>query len=601
MTQKIVNDFSVRIATANGTGSMSANNIFFKSLFRMGICTSSKNLFPSNIKGLPTWYQVRASHEGYTSMKKHSEVQVLINKGTYKKDHDEAPGDAVIIYDSTVMPEEDFKRDDVIYYPVPMTKLVTTHFEHARLRTLLKNIIYLGVIVELFQVDKEIVDGVIRDMFSKKQKVVDSNLQALQVGMDYVKQNLPKKDPYYYEKENSGRNHKKIVIEGNAATALGCVYGGVTVVAWYPITPSSSLAEGVIEFCEKYRKDKEGKNKFAIVQAEDELCAVGVCMGAGWAGARSMTTTSGPGISLMGEFAGLGYYAEIPVVIIDVQRVGPSTGLPTRTQQSDLTQVAHLSHGDTKHVMLFPGNPKECFELAAQAFDIAEVLQTPIFIMSDLDLGMNQWVSDEFSYPTHPYNRGKVLHKEDLDGVETFRRYFAGDEDKGIPSRTLPGTNHPLASYFTRGSGHDEDARYTEDPDAYRRNMLRLLKKFEGAGDHLPKPLFYGDKNAKTGFVAIGTSHDAIVEARDYLAKEKIQTKYMRLLSYPFHKELETFIKSCDKVIVVEQNRDAQLRDLIKLSVSMSESKLLSLAYSDGLPLSAEVVFQKSKELLNGC
>src|SRR3989338_4334647 len=599
MTAKIVNDFSVRIATANGTGSQSANNIFFKSLFRMGICATPKNLFPSNIKGLPTWYQIRASRDGYTAMKKFSEVQVLINKDTYHKDHKDAPEGSVIIYDSTGMPETDFNRDDLVYYPVPFTKLATTNFDTKRICVLVKNIIYLGVIAELFKIDRDVCEGVIRDMFAKKQKVVDSNLKALAVGIDYVKQNIKKKDPYYYEKENTGRNNKKIVIEGNEACALGCVYGGVTVVGWYPITPSSSLAEAVIKHCENYRKDKDGKAKFAIVQAEDEMASIGIVVGAAWAGARAMTATSGPGISLMGEIVGLAYYAEVPAVIFNIQRVGPSTGLPTRTQQGDLLTVSNLSHGDTKHVMLFPGDPKECFELSQSAFDIADELQTPVFVMSDLDLGMNQWVADEFLYPKHPFKRGKVLTLENLKEMDTFRRYFAGDEEKGVPSRTLPGTEHPLASYFTRGSGHDEDARYTEDSDAYRRNMLRLLKKFEYAHHFLPKPLLDDTKGAKVGIIAVGTSHDAVREARDYLAKDGIKTKYLRPLAYPFNNELTQFIESCDKLIVIDQNRDAQLKQLIQFSVPGSEPKLLSLAYSDGLPLTAQYLTEVSKELLN--
>ncbi|MBI2026958.1 MAG: 2-oxoacid:acceptor oxidoreductase subunit alpha [Deltaproteobacteria bacterium] len=599
MAQKIVNDFSVRIATANGTGSQSANSTFFKALFRMGVCASAKNLFPSNIKGLPTWFQIRASRHGYSALKKHSEINILVNKDTYKKDHEDAAPHSIVIYDSAIMPEQDFNRRDLTYYPIPLTKIATESFDNARIRVLLKNIVYLGVVVELFKLDQEITEGVIRDTFSHKPKVVESNLKALHIGIDYVKNNVPKRDSYYYEKENTGRNNKKVVMEGNAATGLGFVYGGVTVMGWYPITPSSSLAESVIKYCEQYRVDSQGQNRFAIIQGEDEMASLGIVVGAGWAGARAMTCTSGPGISLMSEIAGLAYYAEIPVVIANVQRVGPSTGLPTRTQQSDIGMVANLSHGDTKHIMLFPANPKECFEFANESFDIAEQLQTPVFLMSDLDLGMNQWVCDEFDYPDKPYNRGKVVTEHDLKEMETFRRYFAGDEDQGIPSRTLPGTNHPLASYFTRGSGHDEDARYTEDAHVYWRNMKRLLKKFESSTQWLPKPVVEGQKGARIGFVAVGTSHDAVVESRDQLSQSGIKTKYLRLRSYPFHSDLHEFIDSCDQVIVVDQNRDAQLKELIQLSVANSEPKLLSLAYSDGLPLNAELLTQKTKELLN--
>ncbi|MBI2608045.1 MAG: 2-oxoacid:acceptor oxidoreductase subunit alpha [Deltaproteobacteria bacterium] len=597
--QKIINNFSVRIATANGTGSQSANNTLFKALFRMGVCASAKNLFPSNIKGLPTWYQIRTSQKGYTAMNRGAEVNVLVNKDTYKKDYEESKENSVVIYDSNIMSESDFHRDDITHYPLPLTKLASTHFEKPRLRVLLKNIIYLGAICELFKLDQEVTEQVIKDSFSHKPKVVESNLSALRIGVDYVKQNIIKKDPYYYEKENDSKNKNKIVIEGNAACALGSVYGGCTVVGWYPITPSSSLAESFISYCEKYRVSQDGEHRYAIVQAEDEMASLGIVVGAGWAGARAMTATSGPGIALMTEITGLAYYAEVPVVIFDVQRVGPSTGLPTRTQQSDLTMIANLGHGDTKQIMLFPKCPKECFELSAQAFDIAEELQTPVFVISDLDLGMNQWPSDDFDYPLHPYNRGKVLRKEDLAEMDTFRRYFSGDESHGIPSRTLPGTDHPLASYFTRGSGHDEDARYTEDPDAYRRNMMRLLKKFQEAYRVLPKPVIEGNKKAKIGIIGVGSTYDAIREARDYLSEAGIKTKYLRPKSFPFHPEVKEFIDSCDKVLVVDLNRDAQLKELIQVNIPNSEPKLRSFAYSDGMPLSALYLTRKAKELLN--
>lgn len=593
-SQKIVNNFTIKIATVNGTGSQSANNILFKSLIRMGIPTSAKNLFPSNIQGLPTWFHIRTNPHGYEAMKRHSEVMVLVNPQSSGQDLSEAKEGTAVIYDSTTInvgPE----KEGVIYYPVPMSKLARTTFETPRLRTLLTNTIYLGVISHLFNLDKDIIFAVIQDTFKKKQKVVDINLKAVELGIQYAKDNLTKKDSYTYEHDN--KTQGKIIIEGNQASALGALFGGCTVAAWYPITPASSLSENIETYAKKFRIDpKTQKSKIAIVQAEDEIAAIGMAIGAGWTGARAMTGTSGPGISLMNEFIGYSYYAEIPVVIFNVQRVGPSTGLPTRTQQADILKCAFASHGDAKHILLFPGTVHEAFELSASAFDIADRLQTAIFVLSDLELGMNLWAADPLKYIDKSFDRGKVLTQKDFENIHTFGRYQDLDKD-GIPYRTLPGTPHPLSSYFTRGTGHTEVAGYSEDPAVYRTNMLRLDKKFKTAPKYLPKPILNGDQKSKFGIISVGTTHHAIVEAMDDLQKDKISLKYLRVLSFPFHEELKTFIDGCEKVLIIEQNRDAQLTLLIKDFYTGNTSKILSFPYSDGLPLDPDFITTKVKEV----
>jgi 2-oxoglutarate/2-oxoacid ferredoxin oxidoreductase subunit alpha len=586
-TVPVVNDMSIQVATVNGSGSQSSNTVLLRSIFQMGIPVSGKNLFPSNIAGLPTWYTIRANKNGYIAHKKKADFLVAMNAETARADvMSLAPG-AAVLYDEPL--KLSALRDDLVFYSAPYDKLVATVCPEAKLRKLVKNMVYVGVLTKLLELDMAEVEKALRKQFAKKVKAANLNLAAVQAGFDYATANLTKRDPYRVERMN--KTQGKIIIEGNAAAALGCVFGGVTVMSWYPITPSSSLAEGVIEYLKRFRVDADGKATFAVVQAEDELAAIGMVLGAGWAGARSMTTTSGPGISLMGEFAGLSYYAEIPGVIWDVQRVGPSTGLPTRTSQGDLLSTASLSHGDTKHIMLFPSSPLECFEFGMEAFNLAEKFQTLVFVMSDLDLGMNNWMSDPFPYPEKPIERGKVLTSEDLDRLGSFGRYQDVDGD-GIPYRTLPGTQHPAAAYFTRGSGHDAMAKYSEKPEDYENNMLRLNRKFENARSVVPAPGLEGPGNAEIGIIAFGTSHWALTESRDQLREEHdIATDYLRIRAYPFSHEIHDFVSRHKRVYVVEQNRDGQMFSLLKLDLEAElVPRLRSIARLDGLPLDARSV-----------
>src|SRR5277367_3190467 len=513
--QAIVNDFSIQIATVNGSGSQSANLVLLKSIFRMGIPVSGKNLFPSNIAGLPTWYTIRASKDGYVARKKEIDLLIAMNPETSKEDILSLPPGAAAIYEESANLEQ--YRDDVACYPVPFDKLTAAVCPEAKLRKLVKNMIYVGVAAQLLKMDMKAVEAALRKQFAKKVKAADLNWAAVRAGYDYASATFTSSGPFVLEAMDATAG--KIIIDGNAAAALGCIFAGCTVVMWYPITPSSSVVESFIDYAKKYRLEPDGKATFAVVQAEDELAAIGAVLGAGWAGARAMTATSGPGISLMAEFAGLGYYAELPGVIFDVQRTGPSTGMPTRNQQGDLLSVAFLSHGDTKHVMLIPGSVKECFEMAQAAFDLTEQLQTPVFVMSDLDLGMNNWMSDPFAYPDKPLNRGKVLSAEDLTRLGGFARYKDVDGD-GVGYRTLPGTDHPMAAYFTRGSGHNEKAQYTERPDDYFNNMERLNRKFETARSLVPRPEVVQTGKAKIGLIAFGTSDFATHESRDQLSEE---------------------------------------------------------------------------------
>jgi 2-oxoglutarate ferredoxin oxidoreductase subunit alpha len=583
----IVNDFSIQIATVNGSGSQSANLVLLKSIFRMGIPVSGKNLFPSNIAGLPTWYTIRASKDGYVARKKEIDLLIAMNPETMKEDMLSLPSGAAAIYEESANLKQ--YRDDVACYPVPFDKLTAAVCPEAKLRKLVKNMIYVGVAAHLLKMDMVAVEAALRKQFAKKVKAADLNWGAVQAGYDYAKTTLTKHDPFVLEAMNETAG--KIIIDGNAAAALGCIFAGCTVAMWYPITPSSSLVENFIDYAKRYRIEKDGKATFAIVQAEDELAAIGAVFGAGWAGARAMTATSGPGISLMAEFAGLGYYAELPGVIFDVQRTGPSTGMPTRNQQGDLLSVAFLSHGDTKHVMLIPGSVKECFEMAQAAFDLTEQLQTPVFVMSDLDLGMNNWMSEPFAYPDKPLNRGKVLSAEDLTKLGGFARYKDVDGD-GVGYRTLPGTEHPLAAYFTRGSGHNEKAQYTERPDDYFNNMERLSKKFETARSLAPRPEVVQTGKAKIGFIAFGTSDFATRESRDQLKKEyALDVDYLRLRAYPFSREVHDFVASHERVYVIEQNRDAQMLSLLKLDLPAEEIvKLRSIRHFNGLPIDARSV-----------
>ncbi|MBV8671793.1 MAG: 2-oxoacid:acceptor oxidoreductase subunit alpha [Acidobacteriaceae bacterium] len=583
----VINDFSIQVATVNGSGSQSANNVLLRAIFGMGIPVSGKNLFPSNIAGLPTWYTIRASKHGYVARKKEIDLLVAMNAETAKEDILSLPAGAVAVYEDSLELKQ--YRNDVVCYPIPFDKLTAAVCPEAKLRKLVKNMVYVGVVAKLISIDMKAVETALRRQFAKKQKAADLNWAAVEAGYNYASESLTKQDPFVLERMHA--TNGKIIIDGNAAAALGAMFAGVTVVTWYPITPSSSLVEQLIDYLKKYRVEPDGKATFAVVQAEDELAAIGMVLGAGWAGARSMTATSGPGISLMAEFAGLGYFAELPGVIFDIQRVGPSTGLPTRTAQADLLSIAYLSHGDTKHVMLLPASVKECFEFAQAAFELSEQLQTPVFVLSDLDLGMNNWMSDPFEYPEKPLNRGKVLSADDLTRLNGFARYKDVDGD-AIPYRTLPGTDHPQASYFTRGSGHNEKALYTERPDDYQNLMERLARKFETARTLVPKPIVAQTGKSKIGLIAFGTSDFAVMESRDQLKKEYgVETDYLRIRSFPFTTEVHEFVASHDRLYVVEQNRDAQMLSLLKLDLPAEDAlKLRSVRHFNGLPIDARSV-----------
>jgi 2-oxoglutarate ferredoxin oxidoreductase subunit alpha len=583
---RVVNDFSIQVATVNGSGSQSSNSVLMRSIFQMGIPVSGKNLFPSNIAGLPTWFTIRVNKNGYVARKSDIEILIAMNPQTAIDDVKSLSTGAVCI--SPVELKLDAIRKDVLHYQVPFTELAAKASENLKLRKLLMNMLYVGVVAELLNIDHGQIENSISKQFEGKTKAIDLNLNAVKIGREWARENLKKEDPYFVEPMD--KTQGKIIIDGNAACALGSLFAGVTVVTWYPITPSSSLCEQLIDYLKEYRIDKEsGKASFAVIQAEDELAAIGMALGAGWAGARSMTSTSGPGISLMAEFAGYGYFTEIPTVVFDVQRVGPSTGMPTRTSQADLISAYTLSHGDTKHIVLLPGSIIECYEMAGEAFDLAEKFQTPIFVLTDLDLGMNNWMSDPFEYPTKPINRGKVMTAADIEKAGVFERYRDVDGD-GIPYRTLPGTDHPQAAYFTRGSGHNEKAGYTEKPEDYLNLMNRLDKKFQTARKFVPAPVVSVEKGAKIGIIAYGSSDFAIVETRDQLKVANIPTSYLRVRALPFTDELRKFVESHDHVYVVEQNRDAQMRDLIRLELPDLAMKIRSVRHYDGLPIDAQFV-----------
>jgi 2-oxoglutarate ferredoxin oxidoreductase subunit alpha len=585
-SSRIVNDFSIQVATVNGSGSQTANLVLLRSIFQMGVPVSGKNMFPSNIAGLPTWYTVRANRHGYGARKKEVDFLVAMNPETAKEDVLTLDAGAAVLYDEPL--KLDALRSDLVFYPVPFDKIVSEVCKDAKLRRLVKNMIYDGVLSKLLNIDMEQMAHALRRQLGKKLKAIDLNLGALQAGYAFAEQHLVKRDPFWIEPMD--KTSGTILMEGNAAAALGCMMAGVTVIAWYPITPSSSLPETLIGYMKKYRHDPAtGKATYAIVQAEDEIAAIGMVLGAGWAGARAMTSTSGPGISLMGEFAGLAYYAEIPGVVFDIQRVGPSTGLPTRTAQSDLLSLALLSHGDTKHVMLIPATVEECYTIAMDAFDLAERLQTLVFVMSDLDLGMNTWMSRPFQYPERPPDRGKVLDQQTLARIGEWGRYKDVDGD-GIPYRTIPGTSMP--AYFTRGSGHNEKGQYSERPDDYVHNMDRLARKFETSKTLMPKPEVDAVAGATIGIIGYGTSHPAILESRDQLAQESnLRTGYLRLRSYPFTRELSDFIDRHQRVYIVEQNRDGQMLGLMRLDLDPAyTAKLRSVRHYSGLPIDARSV-----------
>jgi 2-oxoglutarate ferredoxin oxidoreductase subunit alpha len=591
VTEPIINDLTIQAATVNGSGSQTANLVLTRAIFRMGIPVAPKNVFPSNIEGLPTWYQLRVTPQGHQARRDQVDILVAFNVATWRQDLESVRPGGVVVH------EEVFStagaRTDITYYPVPFAKLAKAKIQSDALRKQLANMIYVGVVGGLLGIPWDALEHGVKRQFLSKPKAVQVNLDAMKIGLDYWQDNFSKQDPYRLE-PMTGAVDGKVLVEGNQAAALGALMGGVTVAAWYPITPSSSLCEYLIAYTDRFRTDpRTGEKRVAIVQAEDELAAVGMAIGAGWAGARAMTSTSGPGISLMAEFAGLGYYAEVPVVIFDIQRIGPSTGLPTRTSQADVAFAYTLSHGDTKHLVLLPGTVEECYEFARDAFNYADRFQTPVFVLSDLDLGMNLWMTPAFNYPDKPFDRGKVLSKEDLDRLAgEWGRYRDVDGD-GVTYRTLPGTDHAAAGYFTRGSGHDENARYTESADAYTRNMDRLARKFETARGALPAPVIDEEAKSPIGLIAFGSSHAAVVEARQILAAAGKSVDYMRVRALPLSPEVAGFVSRHERVYVVEQNRDGQVFDLIRLSLTPGlVDRLRSIRHYDGQSIPADAILE---------
>ena len=583
----IVNDLTIHVATVNGSGSQSSNNVLMRSIFQMGVPVSGKNMFPSNIAGLPTWFTIRANKDGWIARKKEVDLMVCMNAQTAREDVEALEPGSLCIYDAPLNCKT--IRNDVVFFEVPFAKLAGELTQDSRLRKLLTNMIYVGIVAELIGIERAEIIAAITKQFKGKQKAIDPNVQSVDKGIEFAKNNLPRQNRWRIERMNATAG--KIIIDGNAAAAIGAMFGGVTVVTWYPITPSSSLCESLIDYMKVHRLDENGKATFAIVQAEDELAAVGMVLGAGWAGARSMTSTAGPGISLMSEFVGLGYFAEIPGVIWDIQRVGPSTGLPTRTAQGDVTQVWYLSHGDTQHITLFPSSVRECYDFGSEALDLAEMFQTPIFVLSDLDLGMNNWMSDPFPYPDKPIRRGKVLTKEQLTELGGKWGRYADVDDDGIPWRTLPGTDHPMASYFTRGSGHDSQARYSEKPSDYKATVDRLAKKIETAKRFVPAPAIDIRKGAKIGFIAYGTTDWPVEESRHQLKSERgVEVSYLRLRALPLNDEVKRFVAAHDRVYVIEQNRDGQMADIIRLEVANDQHKIRKVLHYTGLPCDARFI-----------
>lgn len=582
-----VNDFVVRFANVNGTGSASANNMFAKAVFRMGLPFSAKNIFPSNIQGLPTWYEVRISEKGYLGRRDGIDLMVSVNPQSLPQDVKSVSPGGYFVYDSTKILHQELLREDITYIGIPMMEICLREYTDPRQRQLFKNMIYVGALSMLLDMDFEVFKGIIADEFKKKEKLIAPNIHAMELGRNYVAEHY--EYPLPIRMETRDLVGDSIVMDGNSACGLGAVYGGATVAAWYPITPSTSLVQAFEKYANKLRIDKEtGKKKFAVVQAEDELAAIGVAIGANWNGARSFTATSGPGVSLMNEFLGLAYFAEIPVVLTDVQRSGPSTGMPTRSQQSDILLAAYASHGDTKHVLIFPANPAECFELQALSFDLADRLQTPILVMIDLDLGMNEHMSPPLKWDdSRKYDWGKVYDAEDLDRIGQFGRYLDSDGD-GITYRTIPGTHPTKGSFFTRGTSRDEYARYTEDGAAYVRNMERLLKKWNTAKEIVPQPEFYQEENQhKDGVIFFGTTTYSALEALDLLKEDGVEMDAMRLISFPFSQKVEDFVHAHDRVFVIEQNRDAQMRSLLINELEVDPGKLIRVLNYDGMPITA--------------
>jgi 2-oxoglutarate ferredoxin oxidoreductase subunit alpha len=588
-----VNDFVVRFANVNGTGSASANHMFAKSIFRMGIPVTPKNIFPSNIQGLPTWYDVRISEKGYLGRKEGVDLMVCMNPQSMQKDIATVSVGGYFLYDSTKVLHSDYIRKDITYIGIPITDICNKEYSDPRQRQLFKNIIYVGALSTLLDIEFGVLEALVSEQFKGKEKLIAPNINALQLGVKYVQEHYSY--PLNIRVERRDLLKDKILLNGNKAAGIGAVYGGATVASWYPITPSTSLVEGYEKYAEKYRVDKEtGKKNFAIVQAEDELAALGMAIGANWNGARSFTATSGPGLSLMNEFLGLAYFAEIPVVLVDVQRSGPSTGMPTRTQQSDLLMAAYASHGDTKHVFLIPSTPAECFEMMADAFDLAEELQTPVMLLTDLDLGMNDHISEPLKWnPDRKYKRGKVLTAEQLDKLDRFGRYLDSDND-GIPYRTIPGTHPNKGSFFTRGSSHDEYAVYSEDSPTYVRIMDRLLKKFETAKQLVPAPHLYQKENTnKHGLLFFGTTTQSAEEAMDLLKEQGIEFDAIQLKAFPFNNDVSEFIEAHETVFVIEQNRDAQMRTLLVNELEIDPKKLKKVLNFDGTPITADFIMNQ--------
>jgi len=589
LTQQIINDLTIQAATVNGSGSQTANLVLTRAIFHMGIPVAPKNVFPSNIEGLPTWYQLRVTPEGHMARSDKVDILIAFNPATWHQDLTTVRAGGVVIHEEVFSTAD--VRADVVYYPVPFSKLAKSKIQSDTLRKQLANMLYVGVVAGLLGIPWEALEHAVKRQFLSKPKAVQVNLDAIKVGYDYWQDNFSKRDAYRLE-PMSGVVDGKVLVEGNQAAALGALMGGVTVAAWYPITPSSSLCENLIAYAERFRTDpKTGQKLISVVQAEDELAAVGMAIGAGWAGARSMTSTSGPGISLMAEFAGLAYYAEVPVVIFDIQRIGPSTGLPTRTSQADVAFAFTLSHGDTRHIVLLPGTVEECYEFARDAFDYADRFQTPVFVLSDLDLGMNLWMTPEFKYPEKPFDRGKILSKQDLEKLAgEWGRYKDVDGD-GVTYRTLPGTDHPAAGYFTRGSGHDEFARYTESAEAYARNMDRLTHKLETARGELPAPVLDESSNSAVGLIAFGSTHAAVVEAREALAAAGTPVDYLRLRALPLSDEVAAFVSRHERVYVVEQNRDGQVYDIVRLALPPElVGRVHSIRHYNGQPIPAAAI-----------
>ena len=593
MTVSSVNDVTIKIGTVNGTGSASANGLLTKAIFRMGIPVVGKNYFPSNIQGLPTWYEIRVTGDGYQARTERVDLMIAMNVQTYEEDMAAVCPGGWLIYDSTWPRSRLLDRDDIHVFGVPLSRMCNEHFDTARARILMKNIAYVGVVAALLDIDLEVIKTLLAETFASKSHLVDSNLEAIMLGYNFATENFQCPLPVRVEKMDKTAGH--IIIDGNTAAGLGCVYAGATVGAWYPITPSTSLMDAFKSFCRQYREDEDGNKSYCIVQAEDELAAIGVVLGAAWNGARAFTPTSGPGISLMNEFIGFAYYAEVPAVIFDVQRTGPSTGMPTRTQQCDLVSCAYASHGDTKHVLLSPANPEECFYSAPQAFDLADRLQTPVMVLSDLDVGMNDWMCPDLTWDEdYVPDKGKVLSADDLEGMDKFYRYLDVDGD-GIPYRTLPG-EHPKGAYFTRGSGHTKYGAYTEDAEAYQEVVDRLLVKWETARTLVPEAEIEYSKFNKVGILTIGSCDGAVKEALAKLSEKNVGLNYCRARAFPFTDAVREFIDQHERIYVVEQNRDAQLRTLLMLDVDADPKKLVSMLHYNGLPISADFVIERVLE-----